>query len=236
MREGGLFELDLHWRLSPPYFPFTPEGDQLWARAVEVDIGAGKVKTLCPEDLILFLCAHGAKHGWQSLSGVSDVACAVRVNQYDWDRLTADSRALGSERIVLLGLLLAHDLLDADVPQAVATRARADPAVLRASDIFRRYFYQLATIGPGLFQRWSIPLSMIPQRAARIRYLLGRAFLPSPKDFTLVSLPRMLFPLYYALRPFRLALQNTPLGCTPFSSAPDGETLRGESPHPLARH
>jgi hypothetical protein len=210
VRDGGLFDLDLHWRLSPPYFPFTPEGDQLWSRAVEVDLGVGRVATLCPEDLMLFLCAHGAKHGWQSLSGVCDVAHAASAHDYDWNRMAAYSRSLGSLRIMLLGVLLAHDLLGAMIPGALINAARAEPAVTRGARAFCRYFYNLGADGPGLHQRWSIPLSMIPQWSARIRYAVARAFVPARKDFDFVTLPDALSPLYYAARPLRFALQKTP--------------------------
>jgi Uncharacterised nucleotidyltransferase len=210
MRERGLFELDLHWRLSPPYFPFTPEGDELWERAVEVDLGPGRVSTLGPEDLMLFLCAHGAKHGWQSLSGVCDVAQAARAYQYDWEALAARAKSLGSLRILLLGVLLAYDLLGAAIPDALIDAARAEPFVQSGARTFCRYFHQLGINGPGLLQRWLIPLTMIPQRSARIRYAFARAFLPATKDFDFVSLPFTLSPLYYAVRPLRFALQKTP--------------------------
>jgi hypothetical protein len=210
VRERGLFELDLHWRLSPPYFPFTPEGDELWARAVEVDLGPGRVSTLGPEDLMLFLCAHGAKHGWQSLSGVCDVAQAARAYRYDWEELAARARSLGSLRILLLGVLLAYDLLGAVIPDALIDAARAEPFVQSGARTFCRYFHQLGANGPGLLQRWLIPLTMIPQRSARIRYALARAFLPATKDFDFISLPCILSPLYYAVRPLRFALQKTP--------------------------
>lgn len=210
VRERGLFKLDLHWRLSPSYFPFTPEGDELWARAVEVDLGSRCVSTLGPEDLMLFLCAHGAKHGWQSLSGVCDVAQATRAYQYDWEALAARANSLGSLRILLLGVLLAHDLLGAAIPNALIEAARAEPSVQNGARTFCRYFHQLGANGPGLLQRWWIPLAMIPWRSARLRYALARAFLPATRDFDFVTLPYALSPLYYAIRPLRFALQKIP--------------------------
>jgi hypothetical protein len=210
VREPGLFELDLHWRLLPSYFPFTPEGDELWQRAVEVDLGPERASTPAPEDLMLFLCAHGAKHGWQSLGGVCDVAQAARAHQYDWEALASHARSLGNLRILLLGLLLAYDLLGAAIPDALVEAARTEPSVQRGARIFSRYFYQLGTNGPGLFQRWSIPLAMIPRRSACLRYALARAFLPAAKDFDFVILPFILSPLYYAVRPLRFVLQKTP--------------------------
>jgi len=240
VRERGLFELDLHWRLSPPYFPFTPEGDELWARAIEVDLGPGGVFTLGPDDLMLFLCAHGAKHGWQSLSGVCDVAQAARVHKYDWEALAGRAKMLGSLRILLLGLLLAHDLLGAAIPNVLIEAARGERSVERGARIFCRYFHQLGAKGPGLFQRWSIPLAMIPQRAARFRYALARAFLPAPKDFDFVNLPYALSPLYYAVRPLRLALQKRPTGplchrpLYPARGQASGSSTTMTAPQPLS--
>jgi hypothetical protein len=209
-REPNLFALDLHWRLLPRYFPFAPEGSELWQRAVEVDLGPGRVSTLGPEDLILFLCAHGAKHGWQTLSGVCDVAQAAHAHQYNWEALTANAKSFRSLRILLLGVLLAHDLLGASIPARLINAARAEPSVQRGARIFSSYFHQLGPNGPGLFQRWSIPLAMIPQRSARLRYALARIFLPAAADFDFINLPFILSPLYYAVRPLRFALQKTP--------------------------
>ena len=159
---------------------------------------------------MLFLCAHGAKHGWQSLSGVCDVAYVAHAYQYDWEELAARARSLGSLRILLLGLLLAHDLLGTAIPDALIDAARVEPSVQNGARTFCRYFHRLGVDGPGLLQRWLIPLAMIPQRSARIRYALARAFLPATKDFNFVSLPFSLSPLYYAVRPLRFALQKTP--------------------------
>jgi hypothetical protein len=209
-RRQSLCAIDLHWRLSPPYFAFTPEGEELWARATEVDLGPGRVFTLGHEDLMLYLCAHGAKHGWQSLSGVCDVAAAAHTYNYDWEALAARAKVLGGRRTLLLGGLLAHDLLGAAIPGTVITAARGEPAVACAARIFCHYFHRLEVNGPGLFQRWSIPLGMIPGGGARFRYTLARTFLPAAADWELVSLPQVLFPLYYVLRPVRLAWQKGP--------------------------
>jgi hypothetical protein len=205
VREPGLFEIDLHWRLSPAYFAVTPEGDELWDRAIEVNLGPGRVFTLGPDDLMLFLCAHGAKHGWQSLGGVRDVAAAAQVHDYDWDALSERASSLGGLRIILLGLLLCHELLNAPIPEKLIAAARAEPSILQAARKFQQYFDQLEADGPGLSQRWSIPLAMIPHRSARLRYTLARALSPGAKDFDYLDLPSSLSLLYYLVRPLRIA-------------------------------
>ena len=44
----------------------------------------------------------------------------------------------------------------------------------------------------------------------RIRYFFGRSFVPAFEDWGWVSLPGSLYPLYYLIRPFRLAMQCGP--------------------------
>jgi hypothetical protein len=47
-------------------------------------------------------------------------------------------------------------------------------------------------------------LRLLDRRRDRMRYVLHRLFVPNPKDWAVVELPRWLAPAYYVLRPFRL--------------------------------
>jgi hypothetical protein len=63
---------------------------------------------------------------------VCDVAEVIRSPRpIDWDRLVGQAATLNSERMLLLGLRLARDLLDAALPQAVSHRVDGD-AVARS--------------------------------------------------------------------------------------------------------
>lgn len=204
----GFVCIDLHWRLAEPYFPLAMDGEDLWQRAARVGIEDGAVATLGIEDHLLYLCAHGARHGWETLGGICDVARLVRSPQLDWDRVVARAELVGARRMLLLGILLAHDLLDAPVPERLLDSARRKRAVLGSARTFVRYAADPPPDGPGLYQRWSVPLRMIERPAARMRYLAARALLPGVKDHESVSLPLALAPLYYVLRPLRIALRE----------------------------
>jgi len=101
---------------------------------------------------------------------------------------------------------LAADLLGATTP-AVCAPLAADPAVRR-----------LATAVQGdLFRRPPTPAISLARRGFhvrvherwwdRVRYLWQVAITPSPPDWALVRLPAPLAPLYYAIRPVRLAVK-----------------------------
>lgn len=208
-KPGSFAAIDLHWRLAEPYFPLALGGDELWQRAITVELEGGGVRTLAPDDHLLYLCAHGARHGWETLSGVCDVAQLMRAAPVDWQPLRERAARVGARRMLLLGVVLVHDLLEAEVPEEALVEARSEPAVIRAARTFIAHAADPDARGPRLYQRWSIPLRMIEQPRARIRYLAARALTPGADDRELARLPRALAPLYYLLRPLRIALKGS---------------------------
>jgi Uncharacterised nucleotidyltransferase len=229
-RAGALTDIDLHWRLIPPYFPLALDGEELWRRAVRTEIEGAPVRTLAPADHLLYLCAHGAKHGWQALGGICDLAELIRASSrasagvssrpssqtlsqnfsIDWDELAARAERAAAHRALELGVLLAHELLDAAVPAGILEAARREPAVVRAARCFIGYVCDPSDDGPGFYQRWAVPLGVIAKPGARLRYLAARALSPSADDHEFLRLPLALYPLYYLLRPLRVALKEGP--------------------------
>jgi hypothetical protein len=93
-----------------------------------------------------------------------------------------------------LGVLLAHELLDAAVPASLLEAARREPAVVRAAQSFIGYVRDPSDDGPGFYQRWVVPLGVIATPGARLRYLAARALLPSADDHEFLRLPLALYP------------------------------------------
>ena len=73
-----------------------------------------------------------------------------------------------------------------------------------------------------LYSEWAVPLRTITVSRDRVRYLANRALTPNIDDFEFISLPPMLYPLYYATRLLRLAWQQS-------------RRLFVDVPHPLKR-
>src|SRR5207244_1068830 len=100
------------------------------ALPISLPLGGTLVRTLSAEHLLLVLCAHGAKHCWERLGWICDVAELLRrTPALDLSGMLAQARSLGVERIMLLGLRLAAELLDVPLPEDVACRARDDRVV-----------------------------------------------------------------------------------------------------------
>jgi Uncharacterised nucleotidyltransferase len=73
-KQGGSTIINLHWEMTPRYFPFTPDPDSIVERSIQVRLEAGEVRTLATQELMLFQCAHATKHAWPSLGSICDVA------------------------------------------------------------------------------------------------------------------------------------------------------------------
>ena len=100
----------------------------IWERRVAFSLGGASTSTLAPEDLLFFLCLHGSRHLWARLSWICDVAQLLRRNPaLDWAQVLAQARRAGGQRMLFLGLALAHKLLAAPLPPEVEQAVHGDP-------------------------------------------------------------------------------------------------------------
>lgn len=138
----GSVHLELHWDFTPRELAFPLDLDALWGRLRRRPLGSVDVLTLPPEDLLLILCVHGAKHCWSRLKSIRDVAEVVDTDRdMDWDRVLDDSRSLGAHRMLSLGIFLAGELLGAPVPLEVRRHIDEDLMVPHlAGDVRARLF------------------------------------------------------------------------------------------------
>ena len=134
--------IDLHWALGPRYFPYGPPAEFVWNRAVRYSLEGGEVLTMGPIDTILFLAAHGTKHGWAILGSVCDLAAALGgALVFNSHQLLDEAAQFGCLNMLLLGAALAHNLLGAPIPSVLADRIAGEPAIgTLAIGVERRMF------------------------------------------------------------------------------------------------
>ncbi len=207
----GLGSVDVHWNITPRLFRFAPDEEALWRRAHAVDLEFGKVMAIAPDDLLLYICVHGAKHGWVTLGSICDVAETVRAQPgIDLTGILDEAGALGSRRMFLTAIYLAHELVGAPIPASLVTIARGDRAVGALAGRVARRLFSGATQGRADFDPWAVPIRSIEGTRPRMRYIVRRALAPTMGDYELIPLPAALFPLYWVIRPFRMAVQYGP--------------------------
>jgi hypothetical protein len=199
--------VDLHWQLAPSYFPFAPEGEQVWSRTSEVDLLGRRVRVLGPADSILFQACHGSKHGWRTLAQICDFArLLATATQVSWTSLLDEARRTRSLRMLLLGAELAHSLELCEVPAELLDASRRDSQIASLS---RRVTGGIFDLNRAVdVDEWSIGLGSIENARDRVRYILERVVAPKLSDRVLMPLPRALYPLYYPARPILLAIKH----------------------------
>lgn len=219
VRRDGRVSLDLHWRVTPRRFFSRFSFERLWNRAAPVSLNGTIVRNLAPEDLIMILSVHGAKHMWQRLQWICDVAELLRAHpQIDWAGLMGRAGELGCKRMVCLGLLLASDLLDAPVPTGIAQRLYATSEVAAlATKVSKGLFAQFCGWS-GALERFRFHLAArerVRDKARCIVFFIHSAITPTYGDWELFPLPSCLFFVYYILRPFRVLAKYGRRGLKP---------------------
>src|SRR5262249_1183254 len=67
MRSDDRGMVELHWALTGKHSPFPFDFERLQARLIPVVCGGVTFQSFPPEELLLFLCVHGARHQWERL-------------------------------------------------------------------------------------------------------------------------------------------------------------------------
>ena len=205
-RDDRTVSVELHSEITLRHFPVALDLPRLWERSQPVSLGGKTVRTLSPEDLLLFLCVHGAKDFWQQLKWICDIAeLALSPEELDWDQVLDRAHELRCEPMLFLGLNLASELLGAPLPEQVARRVRADAAASSSATWVRQQLFQDDGVSPGIGERLLFRLRMGRGLWDSLRYSLRLAMSPTEEDYALLRLPALLDPLYALLRPVRLA-------------------------------
>jgi hypothetical protein len=198
--------VELHWEVVPRRLGVRFDNDRLWARTQTISIAGRAVRTLSPENLLLVLCVHGAKHGWSRLMWISDVARVVTNHpEMNWSEVFSEARCIGAERMLTVGLRLASDVAGCALPDHVrrTTEDRATRAL--ADDVRNGLFSHDAATPHNPLRRSLFHLKIQERFRDKLRFALYTIFVPSAADRLLVALPAGLTIVYYLLRPFRLA-------------------------------
>jgi hypothetical protein len=151
-------------------------------------------------------CLVGAKGRWQRLQMVCDVAECLRAHpDMDWSIVNAMARTTGTLRILHLGLLLARDLLGAELTPALDGEVQSSSA---AAHLARTV---VQSWNPGTVRSRLLPDSpsifsplLFRQRERfkdRWRYLWLTTTTPSLLHLARVPLPKWLRPVYMIVVP-----------------------------------
>lgn len=197
--------VELHTERTFRYHPRRIPIQTLFERQGSVTLDGRAVPVLCLEDELVLICIHGAKHFWQRLMWIADVAALVSRHNVDWSLAMACAREVGAERMLHVGLQLSAGVCGASLPPHVSGLIAKDRlAVKIAADIVRRLPAGDSRV-PGLLRRARFRIAMRGNPFDGASYLLRLSMSPTEEDWTEAS-PEQRTSFRDALgRPFRLA-------------------------------
>ena len=205
-RADGLVQVEVAWHIAPRCLSFRLDGERLWERLETMTLGRREVWTLPPEELLVILCMHGGKHRWERLNWLHDVARLTQIPRgLDWPRVLAEARHAGGERMLLVGLFLARDLLGADLPAEVVRAMQSQPAARAVARAAAEYLAREPDGRPlGTWKLMQFHLRLLEPLRKKLAYCFDVLGTPTVPDWHAVALPPSLHFLYYLARPIRL--------------------------------
>jgi hypothetical protein len=220
-RKDGKVDVDLHQELvGGTFFSYPLTFDTLWEQLEAVSAIACKLLSLPAEDLLIYLCIHGAKSFWGRLSWICDIAELIGGNQcLDWEKVIKKANLLHAERMLLLGLLLARDLLEAPLPESIWEKIQTDiQSQQLAIQIRQRVLSGTYGLTKGFnLEMFFFQFHVLERSQERLRFCfkycirfgwipVRNLLRPTSKDRSFLPLPYPLYGLYYFIRPVRLAI------------------------------
>ena len=201
---NGKHLVELQWALLPHFYGVSLRVEDLLARAGRATVGGRDVPSLAPEDLLLVLCLHAAKHLWMRLMWITDIAETMRSQTIDYAVVLSRARALGIVRILGVSVWLTGHLLGAQLPKAAEEIVGSDPQIEILGREFAERLARAAYYDFESFAYFRLILRLRERRRDQLRYFWRLIWTPGAGDVAAIRLPEPLFPAYRMVRVLRL--------------------------------
>ncbi len=202
--------IELHWEISGLYLYRPLAISDLAAHITDGTMNGKSIPWLFPEALLVYLCIHGSKHGWEYLEQLCCVAEIIKKNvDLDWKKIERLSLDWQCRKMLLLGLYLSVKLLKAHVPDRLQLQIDKDDTIARMADeVIDNIFNRMSNIEKkSISDRFSsFHIRIRDSFLDKIRYALRLIFRPTDKEWLYFPVPACVSFVHYLLRPCRLLI------------------------------
>jgi hypothetical protein len=192
--------VELQWQIVPRFYSINFDIDALFSRSMQVNLDDVALRTLGPEDLLMVLCVHAAKHEWVQLGMLRDIAALMNFD-LDWNWIVAEARRLGIIKILQVSLLAANKLFNVSCRKELPS-ANEDTAELASAVVSRlQHNYEPDTESIRYFRA---QLQSRERWLDRARFVWRLATTPSVQEWESIQIPDRYFAAYRGVRIARL--------------------------------
>jgi len=205
----GRHNLDIHHDVVPQHLSCFAEETALWKDLTSVQLLGKTVETFSPERLLFVLCLNGTKEKWCKLNRICDIAALVQTQSLGWPAVMAEAKQRGCQRLIKIGLLLAHQLLSAPLSESVCRWIESDRTAQRLAHQLQTDLFASHPVEVGEVQRSFFHIRTRERLPDKLKTLIGLLnhsgwLTPTPNDYNAFPLPHYLSFLYYVIRPLRV--------------------------------
>ena len=204
-RPGTKRIVELHTEHTFRYYPKPMRVEELFARKRQLLLDGREVPALSLEDELVLNCIHGAKHFWERLMWVADVAALVaRHPEIDWKKAQRAAADVGAERMLRVGTLLGVSLLGVELPTAIAAEIQRDRKCKSLCRQIASWLPYASYAQPALRGRAMFRMKMAGGGVTGAAYLMRLSLSPTEEDWEEGAEERRSWLWDAVRRPFRL--------------------------------
>lgn len=204
--------LELQWNIVPRFYAVEFSMDGFFERTSSATLAGRTVRSLSPEDLLLTLCVHAAKHAWIRLCWLRDIAGVLDSQHLSWEVVEQRAHDLGIWRMMAISLVLAQRLLEANLPEALRKKLEDDREIQSLCVAIVQLLQRAEDFKSESPAYFRLMIRLRERTSDKLRFVFRLATTPGVGEWNAVRLPTPLFPLYRVVRVFRLLAKVTVSG------------------------
>jgi Uncharacterised nucleotidyltransferase len=176
--------VELHNDYTLRYFPRRLPLEKFFARQIRIPLDAHEAPALSVEDELVLICIHGAKHFWERLLWIADVAALVTSQSHiEWHHVAASANEVGAARMLHTGLRLAEGLLKVSLAERIAPAVQEDAVAGQLVGQISKWLPEAGCQVPGLVERAIFRMRMRGGFFSGPAYLLRLSLSPTEEDW-----------------------------------------------------
>jgi hypothetical protein len=197
--------LELQWAILPRFYAVDFNMEEIFQRATALSVAGHPMRTPSREDLFLVLCVHAAKHMWERLLWLCDIAQLMKATDLDWRWVGAQAKELGIQRILGVTVLVAKGLLGSTISAGAEEFVPADAEAASLAEEIRRQVIGDSSYNTESTAYFRFMMRLRERRGDRWKFVQRLLFTPGPGEWNVAKFPQPLFLLYRFVRLGRLA-------------------------------